>query len=338
MFSINQVRHLYVAKTLKSGNNLLATDAAGSILPKADTAKTMLWFQYMSPAGVVSSDKITIDNILYAKATASGKLAHPLAVKELTLDTDVSATPVAGQEYIVKLLFRNYIGLGDEDTTVKYGMATATSNTTASDLYKKLALSLVKNIAKETTPLVKVYLASIDEDDKGEEVTVDIEVTAATKESDLDGEYTGILFEEVEQPWVLGKMPQAFIPFEVQIVPVTIDGLEVVWGKVEAQDPENSVDNGKSIADLEYFCAGFRGDEYRGMGYPNNFDTTYLVDPAKKYDTLDIHYAYVGSNESVQKSEKDITLVCEDDGSHTAMKALIDAINTAAGLSIADPA
>lgn len=334
MFSINQVRHLYVAKTLKSGTNLLATDEAGSILPKADTAKTMLWFQYMSPAGVVSSDKINIDNILYAKATASGKLAHPLAVKELTLDSDVSATPVAGQEYIVKLLFRNYIGLGDEDTTVKYGMATATAGMSASDLYKKIALSLVKNIAKETTPLLKVYLTSIDENDE----VVDTEVTAATKESDLTDEYTGILFEEVEQPWILGKMPQAFIPFEVQMVPITVDGLEVIWGKVEAQDPENSVDNGKSIADLEYFCAGFRGDEYRGMGYPNNFDTTYLVDPTKKYDTLDIHYAYVGSNESVQKSEKDITLVCEDDGSHTAMKALIAAINAATDLSIANPA
>ena len=51
-FSINQVRHLYVAKALKSGTNLLTTDAAGSILPKGDTAKTHLYFQYMSPGGI----------------------------------------------------------------------------------------------------------------------------------------------------------------------------------------------------------------------------------------------------------------------------------------------
>ena len=43
-FSINQVRHLYVAKALKSSANLLTTDAAGSILPKGDTAKTHLYF------------------------------------------------------------------------------------------------------------------------------------------------------------------------------------------------------------------------------------------------------------------------------------------------------
>ena len=63
------------------------------------------------------------------------------------------------------------------------------------------------------------------------------------------------------------------------------------------------------------------------MGYPNIIKTTYLVDPTAKYDTLDIHYAFTDSNESVQKSEKDITLVCVDDGSHTAMKALITAVN-----------
>ena len=51
------------------------------------------------------------------------------------------------------------------------------------------------------------------------------------------------------------------------------------------------------------------------------------MDPTAKYDTLDIHYAFTDSNESVQKSEKDITIVCVDDGSHTDMKALIAAIN-----------
>lgn len=328
VFSINQVRHLYVAKTLKSGTDLLASDPAGSILPKADTNKTTLWFQYMSPAGVVSSDKINISNIISTKSTASGKMAHPLTVKELKLDSAVSATPVAGQEYIIRLAFRQYIGLSEEDQYFKYGMALATSGMSASDLYKKLALSVVKNI-KDTTPLVKVYLAT---------ATSNKEVTSSTKEADLSDTYTGILFEQVEQPWILGKMPQAFIPFEVQTVPITVNGLSQTWGTVEDKDPKNKVENGHLIADLEYFCMGARGDFYRGMGYPNNIVTTYLVDPSKKYDTLDIHYAYIGNNESVQKSERDITLVCEDDGSHTAMKALIAAINTATGLTIADPA
>ena len=242
VFTINQVRHLYVAKTLKSGTALLESDAAGSILPKADKDKTMLWFQYMSPAGIVASDKINLDKIISTKATSSASMAHPLMVKKLTLDSNVSATPVAGQEYIIRLAFRQYIGLSEEDQYFKYGLATATSGMSASDLYKKLALSVVKNI-KDTTPLVKVYLATSSDN---------VEVTVNTKEASLNGTYTGILFEQVEQKWILGKMPQAFIPFEVQTVPITVGGLTQNWGKVEDQDPKNKVENGHLIADLEY--------------------------------------------------------------------------------------
>lgn len=44
VYSINQVRQLYVAKELKTGSNLLPDAAVGAILPKADTAKSTLYF------------------------------------------------------------------------------------------------------------------------------------------------------------------------------------------------------------------------------------------------------------------------------------------------------
>lgn len=331
-FSINQVRHLYVEKALKTSNNLLSTDAAGSILPKADTAKTTLYFQYMSPAGIVSSDKITIANIISAKATASGSMAHKLARYEVTLSA-LAPAPVQAQEYVLRLAFRQYIGLGEDDQYFKYGFVKATSGMTASNFYKALALSLAKNIANETTPLVNIYLNSAAANG------TDVPVTSATKEADLNKtDYDKIIIEEVQQEWILGKMPQAFIPFSVQPTTITVDGEEIIWGDVKKVASTKKVENGHNIADLEYFCMGARGDMYRGMGYPNNITTTYLVDPSKKYDVLDIHYSYIGSNESVQKSERTITIVCEDDGSHTLMKALVAAVNTASGLSIADPA
>ena len=77
---------------------------------------------------------------------------------------------------------------------------------------------------------------------------------------------------------------------------------------------------------------GERGDMYRQVGWPHNIPTTYLVDPAKAYCVFDIHYAYVGSNESVQKSEKTITIVCAD---KAELNKVIAAFNTATGLSIA---
>lgn len=318
-FSINQVRHLYVATALKSGANLLPTDAAGSILPKGDTAKTHMYFQYMSPAGVVRSDLIAIDKIMYAKATGSEDLAHKLTRVKLALDANVnSATPVAGQEYITRIAFRQYIGLSEEDQNFKYGYVKATANMTASDFYKKMAISIADNVSRDTTPLVTVYLAT----SSSEEL-----VAPKTKEADLSDTYVGIILEEAVQAWELGTMPQAFIPFTVQPTTVVVDGDEYIWGTVTALDAENVVENGHNIADLEYFCMGARGDHYRMMGYPYVIKTTYLVDPDAKYDTLDIHYAFTDSNEGVQKSERDITLVCVDDGSHTAMKALISAIN-----------
>lgn len=317
-FSINQVRHLYVAKALKSGANLLATDAAGSILPKGDTAKTQMYFQYMSPAGVVRSDLIAVDKIMYAKATGSEDLAHKLTRVLLTLDANVNATPVAGQEYITRIAFRQYIGLSEEDQNFKYGYVKATAGMTASDFYKKMAISIADSVSRDTTPLVTVYLKT-----SGSEELV----APKTKEADLVGTYTGIIFEEAVQAWELGTMPQAFIPFTVQPTTVIVNSDEYIWGVVEAQEATKQVENGHNIADLEYFCMGARGDHYRMMGYPNVIKTTYLVDPTAKYDTLDIHYAFTDSNEGVQKSEKDITIVCVNDGSHTDMKALIAAVN-----------
>ena len=199
VISINQVRQLYVAKALKTNTAVLAT--AGDIVPKADTAKTTLYFQSMSPAGIVASDKIDLKHVLYAKATPSEALAHKLVRYSVTLDADVSATPVAGQNYILRLAFRQYIGLSEEDQYFKYGEVIARSGMTASDFYKKMAISLAKNLENKTesTPLVNIYLNSAAADE------TDVPVTATTKESDLNkDDYDKIIIEEAEQPWVLG--------------------------------------------------------------------------------------------------------------------------------------
>lgn len=330
-FSTNQVRQLYVAKTLKTPR-VLATDTAGSIAVKSDTAKNHLYFEYKGADNLMRSDLIDIKNILYAKATDADDMAHELRAVTVTLDSEVNAAPVAGQDYILRIAFKQYVGMSDEDQYFKYGMVHAYAGMTASDFYKKLALSLAKNFSREIVPLVKFILT----DSKGEAVPVD----ATTKESSLTGTYKALVIDEVEQPWRLGIMEQTPVYFEVQPVPVTVNGDERIWGKVEETDPAGTITNGKKIADLEYFCMGERGDMYRGVGYPNNIPTTYLVDPTVKYNVIDIHYAYVGSNESVQKSEKTITLVVPKVGannqtSNKLANDIIKAINTATNLSIA---
>lgn len=328
-YSVNQVRHLYVAKSLKTAIAQLTT--AGDILPKADTAKSTLYFQYFSPAGVIeSSDKIDIKNITYAKATSSVALAKKLDRYQVVLDSEInSGNPVAGQDYLLRLAFRQYVGISPEDQYWKFGMVHAVSDMTPSNFYKAMALSLAKNIAREATPLVTIYLISgAHSSETFTPVTID------TDPASLTGTYTGIQIEQVAQDWILGVMPQGYIPFTVQPTNITFEGDERIWGTVTTVTPVNSVQDGHDIADLEYFCMGARGDFYRNMGWPNVLHTTYLVDPTQKYDTLDISYYWAGGAEDVQKSPRTITLVAVDDNSHTAMNALIDAINTASGLTI----
>ena len=321
-FSVNQVRQLYVATAFKTPH-VLASDAAGSIAVKNDTAKSHLYFEYKGADNLMRSDLIDTKNILYAKATDATAMAHDLKSVTIALDSNVNGgAPVAGQDYILRIAFKQYVGMSDEDQYFKYGMVHAYAGMDASEFYKVLAVSLAKNFSREVVPLIKIEI-------KTKSATT--EVTPTTKVADLTGTYTGVVITEVEQPWRLGVMAQTPVYFTVQSVPVTVNGDERYWATL-TESTSGSIGNGKTIADLEYFCMGERGDMYRQVGWPHNIPTTYLVDPAKAYCVFDIHYAYVGSNESVQKSEKTITIVCADE---EELNKVIEAFNTATGLSIA---
>lgn len=337
-FSTNQVRQLYVATALKSPN-VIASDTAGSIAVKSDTAKSHLYFEYMGAGGMTRSDLIDIKNILYAKATDADDLAYDLAKYKLTLDDTVNGgEPVVAQDYILRIAFRNYPGLSEEDQYFKYGMVHAVTGMTASDFYKTLALSLVKNFSREEQGLLKFYLETGGVD-AGVVAGAPIEVTKDTKESSLVGTYTGIIIEEAPQDWILGVMEQAPVNFTIQPDLIIDNGDERIWGVVKKVTSTNSIPDGHKIADLEYFCMGERGDVYRMVGFPYVIRTKYLVDPDIKYNVIDIHYAYVGPNESVQKSEKDITIVvpkvgANNQASNALANNIISAINKATGLTI----
>ena len=326
VFSTNQARHFYLAKELKTGNNLNSTDAVGSIIPKVADNKETLYFQYMSPGGISASDRIELRHLEYAKATSSKQMAKPLVRKAVVLDKAINeGKPVAGQDYILGITFTEFAGLGSEDTYNKYGIVHAHAGMTASRFYKVLATSIVGNLSRDEDPLLTVYV---------EKAGALEEVKEGTKADDIEGDVTKVVLEQVSAPWVLGTFPFKLMPFNLNPREITLEGDEVIWGKVEQLEAENHVLNGKEIADLEYFCMGERGDTYRGVGFPNVIHTQYLVDHTKEYDTLDLHYYEIGSNVDIQRSERTMTLVAENDGSHTAMNALIDAINTAAGTKI----
>ncbi len=328
-FSTSQVRQLYVAKELKTPK-VAATDAAGAIAVKADTAHTHLYFEHVGKGGITRSDLIDTKNIAYVKATDADSMATPLGKVEITAKED----PIAGQDYILKVYFRNFIGLSDEYQMTKLADTRATSSMEKSDLYVELAKSLVTNTKDEVSKLFTVYL-------KSASATTEVTYMNDTDFYDLyDGTYTALVLEEVEQEWKLGTFKQ--IPLHFDVLPGTVisDGDEVIWGTVTPVAATAKVENGKTIADLEYFCMGARGDIYRQVGFPYNVTTEYLVDPTVKYNVIDIHYAFQGAGENIQKSEKDITLVIPKVGDTNAIandltNDIIDAIETATGLTIA---
>lgn len=323
VFSTNQVRQLYVATDVKEGAaHVLATDTVGTIALKTDNAKSHMYFEYRGVGGLVRSDLIDVDKVLYAKATPASALARKLKKATVTLDATVNGgNPIAGQDYILRIVFRQYLGMSDEDQYQKYGMVHAYAGMTASDFYKTLAISLAKNFSRELVPLVKFKIGAT-------------EVTPNTKLADIAENADSLVIEEVEQPWTLGIQEQVPVYFEVYPTTVTFNSDERIWGEVEMGDTgaANAIKDGKIIADLEYFCLGERADQYRNIGWPNAIPSKTLVDPTKEYHVLDIHYAYVGSNECVQKSEKDITIVSADKAD---INTLIDALEAATGMEIA---
>ena len=320
-FSVNQNRQLFVAKKV-----VTTTPAAvGDLKLGGDKAGTYMYFQHMGYGGLTRSDKIDLSNVMYAKTTKAGALSRKLKNATVTLDSEVNGgNPISGQDYVLRIFFRQYIGNSDIYQEAKYGVVHGYKGMTASDFYKTLALSLAMNFSKEVIPLLKFYLQT---------ASGNTEITSSTAKSTLTGTYTGVIIEEAEQPWRLGVRKQEEVFFDVIPTTVLFNSDEVTWGTVKNGTSETIIKNGKKMADLEYFCMGERGDQYRQIGWPHNLETKYLVDPEKEYNVLDIHYYFSDSGVNVQKSEKDITILFEKSVSMTALVTALKKL----GITVEDP-
>ena len=206
----------------------------------------------------------------------------------------ITGTPVLGQTYSIKLNFRNYIGMGDEDNTVRVGTFTVKSaSTTAAQLAAGLKAALELN-----TDLAKLC--------------------AVTVASNV------ITVAEVEQDWELGKMPIAIVPFEITLGTIVENGVtHNEWGTVAAGATTTASDAIKKLADLEWFCMGDRASQER-CGGPYALESKMMINMSSTYDVINIHYAFQGEGVSVQFSEKDLQLLVP--AGNTTIMAAIQAI------------
>lgn len=332
-FSTNQARHLYVLKKYLNPSDIENIKDAGDASLLCRDGDVV--FKYIGMGGQVRTDLIPASKVLSATYLAKEKDRTPLKAVLVTLNTGVSESPIPSQDYILRIAFRQYFGMSDEDLYLKYGMVHAYVGMTNSVFYAKLAQSLAKNFSRELVKPLKFSLVSGVSHD-----TIEGEVTEFSKiktdssfvgSADFDATtttYTGVRIEEVDQKdeWVLGTKEQTPVYFTVQPTTVTVAGDEVIWGNAVKLDDDTStsghyVGNGTKIADLEYFCMGERGDIYRNISWPNAIRTKYMVDPTKEYNILDIHYYHDEGGENPQKSERTITIVSE--GSMDTLKSAL---------------
>lgn len=321
--SDNQFRNLYVMKTYKASESAL--EAVGDATLKVDTAKNAMYLIYKDTEDNLTSDIIDLKNLLYVKSTKAADMARKLNSQSVTLNED----PISGQDYVLNVEVRNFVALGDDSTHIKFGAVHAVKGMTKSDFYKAMALNLAKNLSREVSPILNVLLTKNDTTDGESKVPVLVNGKMQNlAELKATESYTDIIIDEVEQPWRRGVAQVEPVNFNTTCGTVLVDGDDVIWGTVEKEEGD-PVNNGKQIADMEWFYHGTRGDIYREATYPDNFEFKPLVDETKAYSTLDIHFAYVGPGVEVAKSERTITVVCAD---ATELNKLITAIKTATGV------
>lgn len=288
VFSTNQNRQFYVVKAVADEIKNLGDIQVGTV---TSGSNKQLYFKYMGHGGVIRTDLIDVANVSYARITKKENLRRNLRKGTISLDPNVNGgNPIVGQDYIVRILIHNYLAPGDTNVAIKHGAVHAYAGMTPAKFYEKLAKSLEMNFSREVHPLL-TFKAT----DTGVEVT------------------------EVIQPYVVGFMSREPVNFEIIATTVRWQGDDVIWAerdedteKIELEDTDTIVGDGSKIADLEYFCMGEKGDQYRDwVAMPKRMPVKYMVDPEKEYDVLDMHYFFSDTGVNVHKSEKDITFVAE---------------------------
>lgn len=149
-----------------------------------------------------------------------------------------------------------------------------------------------------------------------------------------------VYIAEKDQPFVAGKFQSKPIIFGVtgKVYDVSDAYSETNLTVVEYGRVKNPVD-AKEMANLEWFCNGYKGDIYRGMGYPNNLETSGLVNTSTAYKAIyTIHTGNKGLGMNAGSEVDNILHILvastSANGDGTAGEAIEEAIETAFGVTL----
>lgn len=247
----------------------------------------------------LATDLINKNKVLSAEHTTVEGLAPTVKAKTITVSANEAG------EYIMRVIIDNYFSESPSGSYIKHASAYAGAGTTAEKIAETLEASLKKGLKRDIEPAFAVTRA-------GAVITI---TPLATE-------------------WVLGRKASVIPAITVELVPVDPMEAEASWGEVkeaEVEDLSAIVAPSRNLAieklrDYEYFCLGERGDQYRGIGWPNNVETKGEVNPKTSgYHVVTVHYYEDLPNEAVQKSEKTAVFVCTTGDIATAVKNAFNA-------------
>lgn len=304
-FNTYQTRHFYVAGAIDE-----SVDTNLDIALEKTADNEYFFFKYKNADGLVTrSDLINPAWIRSVKKTAAADMDRPLMAHTVSVDTNaVTLSDLVGKTVTITINFQEFIDYSPNSgfpvSASFIGNTTNTANATA--FHKALAYAIAQALPAKNPPLLKVFSNGS-------------EVTKSTAESSVTGAAAGVVLVEAAQKYVRGKLNGDPIPFTVSFNTHGKDVEGLAWGKdvtaKSAISGNTIVPAVYTVADLEYFALGERGDVYRGSIWPNNYEPTYAVDLSKDYDILTIEFYWQGTAENVQKSPRMIQIAAESGGS-----------------------
>lgn len=326
-FSTNQVRHFYLLKrenVFASGTGFTGKDASNNSLDPAtaqagDYSLRKLWdttnssvtmddkafeLMYQGKGGLTHSDIIRQKNIRKVNVTAAPDMDRPLCKYQIQFNTFSQETGEVARNFYLNFEFPGFASLTPEETftkTVVFAADYSSASNTATNCKNAIDAAFSHEFAEFVTTSVSSG-------------TITIEAVVPTRHNATAG-----LFEISGTDFVLSNFTQEIVKnngITIRLVqPYAVEASSIAAGKWVNLTTANTnvIKNDAIIRDLEIFCMGDRGDNYRMKGWPNFVPTDYMITSdndtsGKGYDVLDLHYYYQGEGTNDDKSEKVITL------------------------------
>ncbi len=287
--TFNSTASIGEAAVVKSNGAALAAKQPFKIVYKQDTSLT----------GVKISDVVDPNMIDYVKV--SGFVAEQ--AKIVTVD-GFTGTPIANATYRVSLKVFDGIQSPENFRHIHAFYVTDGNAVTYTTIQNALVASLNTSLEKES---------------------VNPKIVAS-----VSG--TTIVLTGQVQGFILGKDQGEPVYFDVEVSvkdnsPATLADSGTSYSILTVATTQNinsGVGTGKQVALAEYSLKGYENADYgREMGYPNNFNVTYLADPSAEYNTLVLGFHSTREATNVERQHKELTIVSTNIAVINAIKASI---------------